>query len=147
MRALILPLLLMSFTGCGAFADAAGEDGGNPDSKPSLLIEPNPFIQQGQVKEFVISFTRSPPWAEIDGAKGLLTGFDLGCDDVGYSTLDYPGQKTITAVLRAERSAVPGERILTITAAYERLGEEQVTHSEWNVYWVYERMNTDGGSQ
>ena len=146
MRALILPLLLMSLTGCGAFADAANSDGGTPDAGSTLKISPQ-FISRGKLNEFELTFTLGPPWTKEYCKSTYITEFDTGSKDLESYTSDYHGGTVVNATMHARSNATAGELAITVVVACDKPGKPQQLHSEWGKFFVLDPDQADGGSQ
>lgn len=141
-----MPLLLLSLTGCGAFADAANSDGGIPDAGPTLKIQPQ-IIKPGQLGEFTLTFTEGPPWEKVDCSHTYTSKVDTGSTDIKYNNVNYYGEDLITVNLEALSNAKIGERHLRAEVTCARQDQPQLIHSEWGIYFVLDPDQTDGGSK
>jgi hypothetical protein len=142
-KLLPVPFLLLGCLwplSCGAFADVFEE----PDGEPTMKIS-NPTISQGQERQVTVTFLKDPPWAGNDGGMAYITDCNPG-DDIGCLT-KYDGLKTVMATLQAHRDAKTGPRKFEITAAYDKTGLKQQTHSGWAWLLVMATDSGDGGSQ
>jgi hypothetical protein len=145
----LLPLLAIlacsaALSACGAFADVFEETDGEPTMKISY-----PVISQGQDRQLTVTFLKDPPWGGNDGGIAYITDCNPG-DDIGCHT-SYDGLKTIMVTLQAHRDAKIGQRKFEITAAYDRTGQKQQTHTGWDWLFVIpveqDGGNGDGGSE
>lgn len=139
----LLPALLLLacsawLVSCGAFADVFEE----PDGEPTMKIS-YPVISQGQERQLAVTFLKDPPWASETGGLTYITDCNPG-DDIGCITA-YDGLKTITVTLQAQRDAKIGQRRFEITAAYDKTGQKQQTHSGWDWLFVIP-VEQDGGT-
>jgi len=135
---LILLSCCAGLTSCGAFADVFEE----PDGEPTMTID-YPVITQGQSRQLTVTFLKTPPWAGNDGGMAYITDCNPG-DDIGCIT-EYDGLKTILVRLQAQRDAHIGQRKFEITAAYDRTGQKQQTHTGWDWLFVID-AGLDGGT-
>lgn len=139
----LLPVLALlacsaSLSACGAFADVFEE----PDGEPTLEINPDPVLFQAQDRQLVATFLKDPPWVGDTGGTAYITDCDPG-DDIGCIN-SYDGVKTITVRLQAQRDARIGQRRFEITAAFDKSGQKQQTHTGWAWLFVIP-VGTDGG--
>ncbi len=143
-KLLPIPVMLLGCLwalSCGAFADVFEE----PDGEPTLEINPDPVIKQGQQRNLTVKFMQAPPWAGGTGGTAYITDCNPG-DDIGCITA-YDGSQTITVTLQAQRDARIGQRKFEITAAYDKTGQKQQTHSGWAWLFVIPVGSGDGGVQ
>jgi len=145
MKILLLPLLTLFFTGCGAFADAANGDGGTPDAGPTLKVNPE-TIKPRQLNEFELTFTLGPPWKKADCNYTYPSELDTGGADLEYRNVNYQGENWVALTLEAHNDIRLGERHLRVEVTCDKLGQPQQTHSEWGRLYVL-RDQTDGGSR
>jgi hypothetical protein len=143
--------------GCGAYADAAREDGGGTDEFDSRLLfyvgaELHETIRQDAVEEYRIEFETRPPWG--DGAGGLVfpTRFEFRQDgqllrDIEYVRKSHTPQGQVIAILRAARDARTGERELWLDLAFELSGQAQRLYRGQGRFYVLPGAHTspDGG--
>jgi hypothetical protein len=141
MKKLLPVLVLLLCAGpvsCGAFADVFEE----PDGEPTMNLS-YPVIRQGQERQLTATFLKNPPWAGNDGGIAYITDCNPG-DDIGCHT-SYDGPKTIMVTLQAHRDAKIGQRKFEITAAFDKSGQKQQTHTGWAWLFVIP-VGTDGGT-
>jgi len=145
MKRLFPPMVLLlcsaGLLSCGAFADVFEE----PDGEPTLEITPDPVIKQGQQRNLTVKFLKAPPWTGVTGGTAYITDCNAG-DDVGC-IYTYDGLQTIMVTLQAQRDAKIGQRKFEITAACDRSGQKQQTHSGWGWLFVIPVGPRDGGTQ
>ena len=139
----LLPALLLLacsawLVSCGAFADVFEE----PDGEPTMKIS-YPVISQGQSRQLDVTFLKDPPWAGESTGTAYITDCNPG-DDIGCIT-SYDGLKTVTVTLQAQRDAKTGPRRFEITAAFDKSGQKQQTHSGWGWLFVIP-VDQDGGT-
>lgn len=140
LQVLVLLACSAALSACGAFADVFEE----PDGEPTLDISPDPVIKQSQRRDLTVTFLKDPPWAGSTGGITYITDCNPG-DDIGCITL-YDGLKTVTVTLQAQRDAKIGQRKFEITAAYDKSGQKQQTHSGWGWLFVIPVGSQDGGT-
>jgi hypothetical protein len=141
MKKLFPVLILLSCAGlvsCGAFADVFEETDGEPTMNLSY-----PVISQGQSRQIEATFLKDPSWIGESAGTAYITDCNPG-DDIGCIT-SYDGLKTVTVTLQAQRDAKIGQRRFEITAAYDKSGQKQQTHTGWAWLFVIP-VETDGGT-
>ncbi len=157
LRLLTLPLACAWLLGgCGAFADAAREDGGGGeqlDSDLSFFVgeEERETLRQGQVEAYRIVFDSPPPWTSGEGGYAYRTRFDFMAggeqlQDINHVITSYDGLGTLEVILGAERAARTGERELYVDLAYEKAGQPQRLHRGVGKFYVLPATaGPDGG--
>ena len=145
-------VLALSIYGCGAFADAAS-DGNEPNgNQADLIFDGHPIIYQGHYKEFVMTFSPPPPWADqIEDPVAYIHDENLSDNDDINFTPDYDGRSTINAKIYAFPQAKTGERIFSITVVFGITNEEgRQSYSgtgSLHVIGLITADSTDGGTQ
>ncbi len=149
-KALITILLFAcGSVGCGAFADAIDPI----DVVPNMKIEPD-SMRQGQKKEFQISFLEATPWSGDTDGFAFIIDYDWGGDDIQTEGYQYNLEDdTVDVVLVAQADAKINERVLRITAGFQKTGSKQTSYKGWGYFSILRaippegtQVSTDGGS-
>ena len=139
----LLPVLVLllsaGLASCGAFADVFEE----PEGEPSMSLS-YPVIRQWQSRQIEATFLDDPPWIGESAGTAYITDCNPG-DDIGCIT-EYEGLKTITVTLQARPDAKTGPRRFEITAAFDKSGQKQQTHTGWAWLLVMAIDSGDGGA-
>jgi len=138
---LLTVLAALPCAGCGAFADAASDDDGDPD----LSFSPR-FIEQGRIAEVTITFIKPPAWENDRGGYAYVLDLDLGDNGLMTQSYTYDGVSIVDSVIVASGTAQTGERKVELTVGYEKSGQKQQKHSGWGFFYVFPKTGGDGGS-
>lgn len=154
-RLISLSALGLLAAGCGAFVDAAQEDGGvEPvDSSLSFFVGEveRETLRQGQVEEFRIVFDTPPPWTPGESDEVFITRFEFRqgpelLEDINHVPTSNDGRGTWEVILGADRHARTGERTLYFDIAYTSFGHPQRIHEGSGPFYVLPAHDApDGG--
>ena len=129
--------------GCGAFADAVEPI----ENLPNLKIEPD-SMRQGQRKEFLISFLEAPPWSGDTGGNAFIIDYDWGGNDLQTEGFEYNlDDDTVDLVLVAQADAKINERVLKITAGFQKAGSKQQSYRAWGYFSILRAIPVAGAQE
>ena len=136
-------LFVCGGVGCGAFADAVEPI----EHLPNMKIEPD-SMRQGQTKSFQISFLQAPPWSEETDGIAYIIDYDWGGDDLQTKSMVYNLEDdTVDLRLVALPEAKINERVLKITAGFQKTGSQQETYKGWGYFSILRAIPVAGAQE